>query len=320
VRHLVIYALVLALSAVPACARNIETETATTLARGLSALSAGDYVAAEERCLAASTFSATSKDAHECILLAAIHLRHWAVATSAADALTALLPGDPWLAAVASQVRFRHDPSLHQGLSMDRPEMAWACIDKPCSSPASLKDAEMRMLATLHAIQAGNLPHALELSSNSPADSQLADIHLLLLARMQEFGKLRQELARTVCTGPDEAGTVAHLRATFAPDQEVPEGCRTASQIFMPQGASATVDLNSALAAMRAGDYAVAATWLERCTALAPTAVLPLLFEAVNAILAQDDAKARQHLLALPPNLPSNWRGWIRKLPHRSLL
>jgi hypothetical protein len=319
VRYLAIYLSCLALLA-PGCARNTQTEAAATLAGGISALQVGDYLRAEEQCLVVSKSVATNGEAHECTLMAAIHLRHWSVAAAAAEALTALIPADPWLAAVASQVHFHHDPSVQQSRRLDRPEMAWACLDSPCTTPASFEDGEMRLLATLQLVYVGDLTRALALSATAEAGSQLALVHLLLLTRAEDFAVLRLALAEIACSPADNAGVVTHLRASFAPDVPIPEGCSRPPPTAAHHGPFAAADMNFALAAMRGGDYAAAATWLARCTSMSPGADLPLLYAAVNAILAQDDATARQHLLDLPPDLPSTWRDWLRKLPHRRLL
>lgn len=304
-----------------ACAREQRTETATMLARGLTALALGNHASAEAFCRDAASVDQENVDAQECTLLAAIHQRHWAVAAEAAGALTRLLPADLWLAAVAAKVRLRHDPTLHLALTMNGPVMGWACLDNACAAlPGSVEDGEMRLLATLLHVRAGELEDALELSAGAPPGSQLADIHLLLLVRTDDFAGLHAALAGLGCEAGNSSPVADRLREVFAPGLLAAAGCAPAELAEATSVVSGVADLNRALMAMQAGDYAAAAIWLERCMSTAPGADLPLVYATVNALLAQDDATARQLLLALPPDLPSGWREWLRKLPHRRLL
>jgi len=284
-------------------------------------LAVANYGDAETHCLEAAGRDGHNVDAQECVLLAAIHLRHWSVAAEAAAALTRLRPADAWLTAVAAQVRLRHDPTLQIPLLMDRPVMAWACMDNPCSSQELPNDLEMRLLATLHAVHEGELDAALKLSADAPVGSLLAEVHLLILVRMQDFPNLREKLVRTPCNPPAESTVTSRLRLAFAADLPLVEGCEaTREEAPGVVKSSSAANLNLALTAMRSGQYAAAATWLERCNSSTPVTDLPLVYGAINALLAQDDATARAHLLSLPPDLPQPWRDWLRKLPHRRLL
>ena len=302
------------------CARNPATENAATLARGLTALASGDHLVAERYCLDAATADRGSQDAQECVLLAAVNLHHWQEAASAVARLTALSPDDAWLAAVEVQVRQRHDPSLQLAPRLDRPEMAWACMDVQCGLPESPLDHEMRFLASLHQVHIGDGQSALALSERRVPGSPLDDLYLLVLAGSHDFPTLRRELAGRRCGNSGEPTVTNSIRQVLAPDLQASGGCEADMSALAARPGSAAADLNQALAAMRAGDHAVAGSWLARCIASAPDSDVPLLYAVVNAFLAQDDDAARRLLLALPADLPTDWRDWLRKLPYRRLL
>lgn len=313
------WALLLLVSLHFGCARNPDMQIAMTLADGLTALSKGDYAGAERLCLEATSADAERRDAQECVLLAAVYLHHWAVAATAAEKLTSLLPTDVWMAAVAVQVRHRHDPSVQLAPLLDLPEMAWACMDIPCALPASSSNEGLRMAAALYQVRVGDLQGALTRTAGAIADSALDDLHLLVLAKLGDYPELRKELAERPCPPPTEPGVAHQLGQVFAPDLVALGECGLAGDGPVVTTGSAAADLNQALAAMGSGEHAAAATWLERSMANQRGADVPLLYAAVNALLAQDDADARRRLLALPPALPSHWKDWLRKLPHRRL-